>query len=277
MPKHAETLPRSYSNENDVNNSTLKARTQQMLRNNDARLKRFLIYDPLNYLFLPENFNTSMYASKKAAEQSLLVQENKIKMLNVPAANSNIKIFIKMRGILANVSIPIARALDNWTYDVPSTGLLEGDWFDQFFAYELISDICNGKIFWNNVLAYPWAWVLFGHMCKISNTNIYFLSEGDRLDGSTWGYNAEWIHRNFGDFGINHYIMAANDENFNLLCHKQTDVLITSSKEHAINWNATNGTSLYFPEIDQRSERAAIEVSNRLNVLNVLGHLLKSE
>lgn len=275
MPPLAEKLSTSYSN--DVNNSTLKARTQQMLHTNDMRLKRFLIYDSLNYLFLPENFNTSIYASKKAAEQSLCVYENKIKMLNVPPANKNIKIFIKMKGILANVSVPMAKALDNWYYDIPSTGLLSGNWFDQFFAYELISDICNGNEFWKNVKTYSWAWLLFEHMCKISNTNIYFLSEGDQLDVRSWGYNANWIHKNFGDFGINHYIMAANDKNFNLLCHTQTDVLITSSKEHAINWNATNGTSLYFPEIDERSTRAATEVSNRLNVLNVLGHLLKSD
>lgn len=269
-----DTLNSLNTVDNNLNNSTLRSRTRQLLYNNDLRLKRFLKYDPKNYIFLPDNFSTVRFIDKNSAVEAFSSKSLHSNMINFPKINSKIKFFIKMRGVLANVSTPMASALDNWSYDVPSTGLLMEDWFDQFFAYELISDICNGNEFWKNVQVYSWAWMIFEHMCKISNTNIYFLSEGDRLDPKSWGYNAEWIHRNFGDFGINHYIMAANNENFNLLCRSQTDVLITPSKDHAINWNATNGTALYFPEIDERSNRAPTEVANRLNILNVLGNLL---
>lgn len=264
---------RDFLEENNTNNNAMRLKMRQSLYHSDLRLKMFNSFSPANYIYLPEDFSSQKYTTKNDAEDYLNRPDKYMNAAHSPAINSRLRFFVKVNGVLANVSTPAAKLLDDWQYDIPQTGLLPDDWFEQFFAKELLHDICYGFDFWDNVNIYPWSWLIFERVCYTSNSNIYFLSRGYKEDVEGWGGRVAWLYKHFGSFGVKRFFITAELENMNMLCHDKHDILITTSRYHAVAWRNIGGVGLYFPEIDVRYENAAKEVANRLQVLNILGHM----
>jgi hypothetical protein len=264
---------REFLEENNTNNGVMRLKMRQSLYSSDLRFKAFKTFSPLNYICLPDNFSSNMYIDKNDAMDFLSRPDKYMSISGLAAINNKLRFFVKINGVIANVSTPAAKFLDDWQYDVPQSGLLPDDWFEQFFAKELLHDICYGFDFWENVNTYPWSWLIFERVCYASNSNIYFLSRGYKEDVEGWSGRVAWLYKHFGSFGVKRFFITAELENMNMLCHDKHDILITTSRYHALAWSSLGGVGLYFPEIDVRYENAAKEVANRLQVLNILGHI----
>jgi hypothetical protein len=275
VPSPAPTLivDNNLIEDNNTNNSAMRLKMRQSLYMSDLNFKRFKEFNPLNYILLPENFASKKYNSKNAISEYLSRRDLYMNAAHVSPINSALRFYLKINGILANVSTPAAKLLDDWQYDIPQSGLLPDDWFEQFFAKELIHDICYGFDFWNVVNVYPWSWMIFERVCYASNSNVYFLSRGYTEDVEGWGGRVAWLYKHFGSFGVKRFFITAEPENMNMLCHNQNDILITTNYIHALSWKNIGGVSLYFPEIDVRYNDAAKEVANRLQVINILSNM----
>jgi hypothetical protein len=259
--------------DNNTNNSAMRLKMRQSLYTSDLNFKCFNEFNPLNYILLPGNFVSKKYPNKNDITEYLSRRDLYMPAAHISPINNSLRFYLKVNGILANVSTSAAKLLDDWQYDVPRTGLLPDDWFEQFFAKELIHDICYGFNFWNIVNVYPWSWMIFERACYASNSNVYFLSRGYKEDVEGWGGRVNWLYKHFGEFGVKRFFITAEPENMNMLCHNQNDILITTSYTHANSWKNIGGVGLYFPEIDVRYTDAAREVAHRLQVINILGHI----
>lgn len=132
------------------------------------------------------------------------------------------------------------------------------------FVPEVLFDVCNGQEFWESVPMYDWSWNLFECAYILSKGDVYFGSRAYKEDPASWAGKAAWVHKHFGQYGVDRLMLSLHAKNLAMVCNGKMDILVACDKENILLWNAAGGTGLYFPELDIRWVGCAGEIASRL-------------
>ena len=193
----------------------------------------------------------------------------------LPKQNS-VRFFFGLDGVLANFTTHAAMYLDNLKLPYPENGIFEESMLKKHFVPEVLFDVCSGSQFWEGIPPYPWAWNFFSRAYELSHGDIYFGSRAHKEDSASWDGKAAWVHKHFGQYGVDRLVLSLHARNLCMACNGKMDVLVAADLENVKMWNEMGGSALYFPELDIRWAGCAIEISHRLNAMDEIVSNLKS-
>lgn len=186
------------------------------------------------------------------------------------------RFFFKLDGVLANFTQHAALYMDDLKLPYNEDGMFEDNLLQNHFASEVLFDVCHGTKFWEDIPTYPWSWMLFERAMALTDSKVNFVSVAYIDDAESWGGKAAWLHRNFGDFGIERLVMSLSMQNLSMICCGANDILVTALMSDVETWNKAGGSALYFKEVDVRHPAGANEVAQRLASMSEVVSILKT-
>ena len=178
-------------------------------------------------------------------------------------------IYLDLDGVLVDFTTSAAVLLDNMQIPRQEDGLIPESYIKKQVAREALFDICSGREFWENLPPYPWAWMLFEECFRLTQGNVYFTSLAYREDPLSWAGKAAWVHRHFGEYGLNR-LFQMTGSNKHMLCRGRQDIMIDDYLDNVCRWALAGGIGFHWREIDSRYGGAAEIVAKRFSKLQQL-------
>ena len=185
----------------------------------------------------------------------------------------HVRIFTEVYGVFGNLTKRFAERLDNLKIPCEKNCVVKENFLSSHFSVDVLAAIAEEPGFWFSVEKYPWFWVVFEELYKMSSGDVYLLADWEF--GHQLSDRYTWIRKSFGETMAERVFFTC-DQNRPMLLLDRQDVLIDCDLSNIERWVKAGGSGYYWPEIHWQCADVATILGTRISMLeNMVKSLVK--